>query len=192
MHIRILGLGPRIHLLSFFDFQRAVASGEVEPGENRHWDDWSARSFFRQHFCGSHEIGALRQALAPDLCELTRLSDEDVLDTAARRLREGIWRVGYERVRPANTGGGAPAQASAGPPALARRSVEAPVPRRQPASPRAASVGVPASATPAEPEWTEDTDQVAFADGLVRAAQEEIPFCVVCAALRAQQAAALA
>ena len=189
MHIRILGLGPRIHLLSFFDFERAVASGEVEPGEYEHWDEWSARSFLRRHFRDSYEIDALRQALAPDVYGLARLCDDAVLDIAVGCLRDGAWRVGYERVLRPIAGGGVSARASTAARAPARRSVPAPTPRSQPAPPRAAPVRMPAVATPAEHEWTDDTDQATFADVLERSAADATPFCEVCAALRAQQAA---
>jgi len=187
MHIRIRGLGARIHLFSYSDFEHEVVSGEMDRVDYHRWDDWSARSFFRWHFRDPHDIGVLRHALASDVYGLPRLSDAAVLDIAARYLCRGTWRVACERM-PAGVPLG---QAAPGTRPPARAPASASASRQRPAPARAApAVRTPTVSAAPEPEWTDDTDQAAFAEVLERAAVDAKPFCEVCAALRAQQAAA--
>jgi hypothetical protein len=189
MQIRIHAFGRHLLLLSLSDFERALASGQIEPGETRHWDDCSAQDFFRRHFSDADEVRALRQALLPCIHDLTRMSDEDVRAAAAQQLRDGAWRVGYEYPRPAETAGVAATQASGGSPAPARRRAEAPPAPPAAAPVRAAPPPVAAGSAPPSAEWTESIDQAAFAEVLERAAEEAAPFCEVCARLAAQREA---
>jgi hypothetical protein len=190
MQIRIHALGRHVLLLSSFDVERAVASGEIEPGETRHWDDCSAQDFVRQHFSDADAVRPLREALLPCAYDLTRMSDDDVRAAAARQLRDGSWRVGYAYPRQADTSGVASARAAAGPAAAARRPIEAPPAPRAAAPVRAAPASVAAGSAPSSAEWTESIDQAAFAEVLERAAKEAAPFCEVCARLAAQREAA--
>lgn len=193
MHLRIHG-DRCIHLLSSFAFQHALAAGEMEASPEYRADDWSAHSFFRQHFHDSYEIGALRWALAHDIHNVSNMSDDDVIAAAAQRLRSGAWCIGCDRLPPvaaveagpvgaSAAGIGAALRHAAAPRPLRESAVRGPRPQRAPA--HAAS---PAPATPAEPEWPEQTDQAAFAGGLEGAARDGTPFCEICAAMRNQPA----
>ena len=171
--------------MSFSEYQRALAADEVETSRESFRDDTSACSFLLQHFRGPYETSALRHAVAFDAYDINRMSDDDILMHAAHRLRSGTWRIGY----------GLP------PASLALRSLplrpiasvlgtplsRATVPRaQQPASAAPRRAPAPAlAATPPEPEWSEQTDQNAFAGVLEQAAVSGTPFCEVCAKARA-------
>lgn len=185
MHIRILGPDRCIHLLSAFDFRRALASGDVEAAGRRDWDDYAARMFLLRHFRAASEMGALRRALAREMGDPARMSDDEVIDAAARRLREGAWRIGYERVRRVDMPGRAAGQVAVAPPSRPPATPSS-VPRRA----GGAAPGAPAAAAPAEPEWFETADQAAFADVLTRAARDGRPFCEICEQRARQRAAA--
>lgn len=188
MQIRIHAPGRHL-LLSLFDVERALASGDIEPGETRYWDDCSAHDFFRQHFSEADALRALRQALLPWAHDLTRMSDDDVRAAAARQLRDGAWRLGYEYPRQTSTSGGAATRATERPPAPARRRVEAPPAPRAAAPVRTVPPPAAAVSAPSSAEWTESIDQAAFAGVLERAAKDAAPFCEVCARLAAQREA---
>jgi hypothetical protein len=189
MQIRIHALGRHLLLLSLSDFERAVASGEIAPGESRHWDDCASRDFFRQHFSDACAVRALREALLPWTHDLTRMSDEEVRAAAARQLRDGSWRVGHEYRLHAETAGVAASRASGGAPVPARRRVEASPAPPAAAPMRAAPPPGAAASAPLAAEWTESIDQAAFAEVLERAARDAAPFCEVCARLAAQREA---
>jgi hypothetical protein len=185
MRIRIQGVGRRIHLMSNAEFQRALAADEVGRSRDVFRDDASACGFVRRHCRGPYEHGMLRRALACDVHDVDRLSDDDVVLLAARRLRSGAWRIGYERPPRAPAADGASPRrvasvfgtplGGATVPRAQRRPASAPPPARAPA---------PAP----DPEWSEDADQAAFAGVLVQAAATGAPFCEICAAQRAQPA----
>ena len=186
MHIRIHGVGRCIHLLSFFEFQRARAAHEAEASRTSRWDFWSARGFFRRHFHGAYEIVALRSALAHEIGDVSRLSDDDVVDASAQRLCSGAWCVGYDRPAPATTaraaqkgaaatGTGAAQRQAATPPLSSARRPRAPAPVPPPA-------GRDTAAAAAAPEDVfQNSDQAALAETLRQAAAEGAPFCEVCA-----------
>ena len=185
MHIRIHDVGRCIHLLSFFEFQRALAAHEIETSWEYHWDDWSARSFFRQHFRDSYEIRALRSALVHDIYNLSRMSDDDIVAAAAQRLCSGAWCIGYDRLPPAVSAGAAPAQVTVARIGTPQRQPSAPRPLRQREPTQSqAHARDPVAAASAEPEWSEETEQAAFAGVLEQAAQVGTPFCEICAAMR--------
>jgi hypothetical protein len=172
MHIRIHGTGRRIQLSPLFEVLTAA-------DERSHWDDWSARGFFRQHFRDAHDIGSLRSALASEIHHVNRLSDDDLIAAAAQRLCSGAWRIGYDGVPPARVAGIVSKAAGKAAPLRQGGSTR---PRAQ--GPRAsgpAPARAPAASTPAEPEWPEQADQLAFAQVLEQAAEEGTPFCEICA-----------
>lgn len=187
MHIRISSAGRCIHLFSFGAFQRALAAREVEAAPGDFWTEWSALSFFRQHFYDSNEIGRLRSALVHELYDMTRMQDADVITAAAWRLHGGAWRIGYDLAPgpPAvtATAAGVPAQpVRRTSSASARPSEAAPVRPPQMAPVRVARASAPTEAPTPAPEWSENTDQSAFADVLEQAAASGTPFCEICAA----------
>lgn len=171
-------------LLSLSDFRRALEAGQVDAAYKSPWDDYSARSFVRQHFRGSFELMALRRALANDHLLVYSMCDDDIVAAAALRLRSGVWAVAYRRPPPAVIMVGAPPSASsvaaAEAPASAQQIRELrPVASRTPAATAAPLV---------ESEWPEQTDQVSFAAVLEQAAQNATPFCEICARALAQKA----
>ncbi len=172
MHIRITSAGRRIHLLSFYELGRALASGEVDTSHDNRWEEWAARAFLSQHFYDSCQIGALRSALAADLCDVGNLSDDEIIAAAAQRLCSGAWCIGYEQL-PINSGGrdtSAPARAGAtGISAALRRGG---APRPAPASAKHAQ----STATPAKADWHKQTDQAALAKALEHGAKSRAPF----------------
>lgn len=187
MHIRISSAGRCIHLFSFGAFQRALTAREVEAAPSDFWSEWSAFSFFRQHFYGSDQIGRLRSALVHELYDMTRMQDADVITAAAWRLHGGAWRIGYDPV-PGPSAVTATAAGVPPPPvrrtssSSARPSEAAPVRAPRMAPVRVARASAPAETTTPAPEWSEDTDQSAFADVLEQAAASGTPFCEICAA----------
>ena len=192
MYIQISSFGRTTHLLPLAAFQRALAAGEVVAVRNSDWDESSAHRFLRQHFCGENEISRLRAALVHEVYDVTRMQDEDVFAAAARLLHGGAWRTGHAAA-PRTAAATAPTAATA-PAATARRSSAsparqaAPAPVRTQSSPPVRSTPAPApdAATPAlrAPEWSEDTDQLAFAEVLEQAARGGTPFCAICEAMR--------
>lgn len=195
MHISIYSHGQRLHLLPWFEFQRAVDSGKIESVEYyRYPDEQSARRFFSRHFQDSHEIVGLRDALAQEGYDMTRLSHAAVMDMAARRLCEGTWRIGCDCTVDKDTVVGKVAQKTVA--ASDRRDIASPFsPRslaaraaRAPAAARVAPVQVEAVVEPAVPEWTDDIDQIAFADVLEAGARNSKPFCEICERMKRQSA----
>jgi len=187
MHIQISSFGRTTHLLSLAAFQRALTAGEVVAARNSYWDESSAHRFFMQHFCGANEISRLRSALVHEVCDVTRMQDEDVFAAAARLLHGGAWRTGHAAAPRT-----AAATAATAPAATARRSSAAPARQAAPAPVRAQpappvrATRAPDAATPAlrTPEWSENTDQLAFAEVLEQAARGGTPFCAICEAMR--------
>lgn len=196
MHIRIHRRGPTIHLLGYFDYQRALEAGEIAAFENDQWNDNRARNLISEHFRDSHEIARLRDALAPQLHGLTRSTDQFIIDAAVRCLQQGVWCVGYDRTALDTPAVSARPEASAS--GAHRRPDDSavrdrrPTVRREPAPAATRSVPIESRAVelPPDPEWTDDIDQIAFADVLERAAREKYPFCEVCAAASAERARA--
>lgn len=180
MDLRLNGPGVRLHLLSFAVWQRALASGHVQPVEPPHWDALSARAFLRQHFQGPGEMHLLRAALADDIGNQSRMSDDAILGAGSQRLCIGAWRIASEP-REAIVTRNMPARANAAGTAepVAEAAVMAPAPAAPAATPAAAPVTLPSPA-PA-PEWPAQTDQAAFAAVLKEAAQSATPFCEICA-----------
>jgi hypothetical protein len=197
MHITIDEIDGRIHLHSFGQRLVARPGGHLQPW----WagtDAWRARSFMDRYFRDTGRLHVLRHALTldgHDGFDLARHSDDEVLQTAARRVASGTWKITRE-VAPA--------------PGVAR-SVPTPAPSpllgggssvgstrssRRPASPvsrapvraRAPAASVPADAS----DWPDTSAQVAQAETLKLAARDGTPFCEICDARRraAEEAAA--
>jgi hypothetical protein len=194
MHIRIHRRGRTIHLLDFFDYQRALDAGVIEAVQRNYLSETLARNLISEHFRDSQEIGQLRDVLARQVYGLNRRSDQFVIDAAVRCLKDGDWCVAYDRTPTDTAAVAAPSQASA--PASQQRQVDSPARDRRPAvreappPPRSAPVQSRAAEPLPDPEWTDDIDQIAFAEVLERAAREAKPFCEVCARAAAQRARA--
>ncbi|MDB6050866.1 MAG: hypothetical protein JWR17_3612 [Pseudomonas sp.] len=174
----------RFHILSDGNLLLSRCPGAQDDSQSSTVisDEWQAKSFIRRCFPDSFALIRLRDALARDLFNATRYSDDHVVREAALRLVSGAWRVVYEEVE------GSTVTAS---------TVSAPVPylkpvpgMRQPVTaPRPAAVArqapvlVPSEeASPPGSEWPEDADQIAQADTLIKAARLGTPFCEPCAA----------
>lgn len=197
MHIIIDEIHGRLHLHSFG--QRPVA----QPGADlRAWeggtDAWQARRFMDRYFRDAGRLHVLRAALTldgGDGFDLTRRSDDEVLQAAARRLAGGIWRIAREAakapavVRSVPTPAASPllGGGSGGGARMSRRSAS-PVSR----APAPSSVPAPAPAPAPVPDWPNAEAQVAQAATLKRAARDGTPFCEICEVRRraAEKAAA--
>jgi len=196
MHIRSARRGRTIHFLDFFNYQRALDAGVIEAIERNYVTETTARNLISEHFRDSQEIAQLRDVLTRTIYDLPRRSDQFVIDTAVRCLKDGDWCVAYDRTPVVTAAVAAPGQASA--PASQRRQVDSPARDRRPAvreapqplPPRSVPAQSRAAEPPPDPEWTGDIDQIAFAEVLERAAREGKPFCEVCARAAAQRARA--
>jgi len=188
MDIRLNGPGVRLHLLSLATWQRALAAGHVQPMEQPHWDALSARAFLRQHFQGPGDMHLLRAALADDIGNQSRMSDDAILGAGSQRLCGGAWRIAAEQPRVAVATRHMPARADAAgtEEPVAEAAVMAPAPAASASTPAAAPVNVP----PPAPEWPEQTDQAAFAAVLRQAAKSATPFCEICARTAREKSAA--
>lgn len=188
MDLRLNGPGVRLHLLSYAMWQRALAAGHVQPIEQPYWDALSARTFLRQHFRGPGEMHLLRAALADDIVNQSRMSDDAILGAGSQRLCSGAWRIACEQPRLAVATRHMPARADAAGTAepAPEAAVMAPAPAAPTSTPAAAPVNVPVPA----PAWPEQTDQAAFAAVLRQAAQSATPFCEICARAAREKAAA--
>lgn len=183
MDLRLNGHGVRLHLLSFAVWQRVLAAGHVQPVEQPPWDALSARAFLRQHFQGPGEMHLLRAALADDIGNQSRMSDDAILGAGSQRLCSGAWRIASERPRVAMVTRNMPARANAAGTAepVAEAAVIAPAPAAPAATPAAAPVTALAPTPAPAPEWPAQTHQAAFAAVLRQAAQSATPFCEICA-----------
>ena len=188
MHIIINDFDDKIHLSSFTVHLRLVEAGSVSHLVTDNWDEGSALSFIHRHFSRSCEIGVLRSAIAPDVYDVTRMNNHEVMKLAALNLQNGSWQRGYEPAPVVKrlTNETAALIAAARPmeisvPRRLRVDVPrmAPTPARIPRVPDATAID---AATPTVPEWSNETDQVAFAMVLERAAKNVNPFCEICAA----------
>jgi hypothetical protein len=85
MDLRLNRHGDRLHLMSFAVWQRVLAAGHVQPVVQPRWDVLSARAFLRQHFQGPGEMHLLRAALADDIGNQSRMSDDAILGAGSQR-----------------------------------------------------------------------------------------------------------
>jgi hypothetical protein len=196
MQITIDEIDVRIHLHAYGQQPVARPGRDLQPW----WagtDAWQARRFVDRYFRDAGRLHVLRHALTSDGhdgFDLAQYSDDEVLDTAARRVASGRWKITCEvaaapvAVRSVPTPATSPLLgSSSGGSARSSRRPAAPV-SRAPARAQA-----PAASTPADaPDWPDTAAQVAQAETLRQAARDGTPFCEICAARQraAEEAAA--
>jgi len=185
MHIIIDEIHRRIHLHSFGQpvAPRTGASLEAWPAGA---DLSQARGFMERHFRDPARRHFLRHALAQDGNEgagSAQRSDDDVLQSAARRVVGGAWRIAIEIAATPGAARSVPARAAS--PLLrgAGRGGSTRTPQRPPPASRAPATA-PARAPAPTPEWTDSVAQRAHAATLVSAARDGTPFCEICEAHR--------
>ena len=194
MHITIDEIDGRIYLHTSGQRPAARPGRRLLPW----WagtDAWQARSFMDRYFRDAGRLHVLRHALTSDGhdgFDLAQYSDDEVLDTAARRVASGTWTITCEvaaapvAVRSVPTPAMSPLLGGGGVTRSSRRPA-APV-SRAPARAQAQSAPVAADAS----DWPDAEAQAAQAETLRQAARDGTPFCEICAARRraAEEAAA--
>jgi hypothetical protein len=194
MQITIDEIDGRIYLHSFGQRPVARPGRVLQPG----WagtDAWRARSFMDRYFRDAGRLHVLRHALTSDGhdgVDLTQHGDDEVLQTAARRVASGAWQITCEVaaapavVRAVPTPATSPLLGGGGSARSSRRP--APPVSRAPARTQAQAASVPADAS----DWPDTTAQAAQAETLRQAARDGTPFCEICEARRraAEEAAA--
>jgi len=193
MHIIIDEIQRRLHLHSFGQpvAPRTGAALQAWPSST---DLGQARSFIDRHFRDAARLHFLRHALAQDGHEgagPAQRSDDDVLQTAARRVASGAWRIAFEVAAATNVARPVPAPAAS--PLLrgaghggSTRTSQRPLPASR------APARAPAPAPAAALEWTDSVAQRAQAETLRSAARDGTPFCEICEANRRARAEAAA
>lgn len=139
-----------------------------------------ARQYLNRYAAAPAAMARLRALAAARHADISRQSDDEVLQWMARALRDGLYQLNESRLTPLP--GRAPGTDMADVPAAPAPPQRSAV-REQPASPPPARVGTLPAPTPAAAPADNELDSVdhdAQAATLVAAARDGTPFCAVC------------